>query len=206
MVGRLLNYLTIWRPGFVPASKDTYPLSERDPKLYPMPISKLLDIEEAAKIASWWRSFGAKVVLACGCFDLLHPGHVRLLRYACEHGRILFVGINSDKSVQLIKGMYAPIVSQWARAEMLAGLEVVKHIVIFDAPTPWVLLDALQPDVYVKGADYEKQELPELQDLTRPPKVVFAPYHPAFSTSAVRSHIAGLGWPGPYRAWPRSQE
>lgn len=131
---------------------------------------------------------------------------MRLLRYARQEGRILFVGINSDKSVQLLKSPYAPAVSQWARAEMLAALDAVGQVIIFDAPTPWVLLDALQPDVYVKGAEYEEQVLPELQDLTRPPKVVFAPYHPGFSTSELRCHINRLGGTGPYRAWPRSQE
>ena len=171
-----------------------------------MPIPKLLDLEEAAHVSELWQRFGAKVVLVCGCFDLLHPGHIRLLKYARMEGRILIVGINSDRSASKLKGEDRPILSAWVRAEILAGLDAVTHVVVFDDPHPGRVLAALRPDVYVKGADYRETTLPELLDQSHIPKIVYAPYHTDFSTTALLKHIdrnqnrisPHLPWPQPY--------
>ncbi len=107
------------------------------------------------------RTAGQRVVFTNGCFDLLHPGHIAGLRAARALGDILVVGLNSDESVRELKGTSRPVMSEGARAEMLAELRCVDHVVIFTDSAPTALLQALRPDVYVKGADWEGKPLPE---------------------------------------------
>lgn len=106
-----------------------------------------------------WRAAGLSVVFTNGCFDLLHIGHVTLLDEARREGDRLVVGINSDASVQRLKGPSRPIVPEHARARVLAGLAAVDAVVIFDEPTPLELMMALRPDVIVKGGDYVADEI-----------------------------------------------
>jgi len=105
------------------------------------------------------RRDGAKVVFTNGCFDLLHPGHVRYLAAARDRGDVLVVGVNSDRSVRTLKGPGRPVQSEAARAEVLAALAAVDHVVVFDAPTPIDLILALEPDVLAKGADWAADEI-----------------------------------------------
>ena len=107
------------------------------------------------------RANGEKVVLANGCFDLLHVGHVRYLEAARAEGDILIVGINSDDSVRVIKGEGRPLMPAAERAEILSALSVVDHIVIFDSPTVEPLIETLRPDVHAKGTDYTTNTVPE---------------------------------------------
>ena len=100
------------------------------------------------------RAAGARVVFTNGCFDLLHPGHVRYLAAARALGDVLVVGLNSDASVRRLKGPPRPVLCVPVRAEVLAGLAAVDHLIVFDADTPWALIAALAPDVLVKGADW----------------------------------------------------
>lgn len=117
------------------------------PKLLPLPALR-------RRLASLRRR-GQRVVFTNGVFDLLHPGHVRYLRGAKRLGDLLVVGLNSDKSVRRLgKGADRPLVRQRDRAEVLAALEMVDYVVIFDADTPYELIRALQPDVLVKGGDW----------------------------------------------------
>ncbi len=102
---------------------------------------------------------GKRVVFTNGCFDLLHPGHVRYLALARARGDLLVVGLNSDRSVRALKGPGRPVQSAAARAEVLAALAAVDHVVVFDAPTPRKLIEALEPDVLVKGADWREEEI-----------------------------------------------
>ncbi len=102
---------------------------------------------------------GKKVVFTNGCFDLLHPGHVRYLAAARARGDVLVVAINSDRSVRALKGPGRPVQQQEARAEVLAALEAVDHVVVFDAPTPIDTILALEPDVLAKGADWAADEI-----------------------------------------------
>lgn len=101
------------------------------------------------------------IVFTNGCFDILHVGHVRYLQAARKLGDVLVLGLNSDTSVQALKGPTRPINSQADRAEVLAGLEAVDYIVIFDEITAERLVAAVKPDIYVKGGDYVVENLPE---------------------------------------------
>ena len=96
-----------------------------------------------------------RLVFTNGCFDLLHVGHIRYLQAARELGDALLLGLNSDSSVRAIKGPSRPLVPQAERAEVLAALQCVDFVVIFDEPTAENLVEALQPDIYVKGGDYK---------------------------------------------------
>jgi len=106
-----------------------------------------------------WR--GQRIVLANGCFDLLHVGHVRYLEGARREGDVLVVGINSDASERLLKGDGRPILPAQARAALVAALAVVDYVVIFDEPNVEALLTALRPHVHAKGTDYTVETVPE---------------------------------------------
>jgi rfaE bifunctional protein nucleotidyltransferase chain/domain len=100
------------------------------------------------------RRRGKAIVFTNGCFDIIHAGHVRYLSKAKELGDILIVGLNSDSSVKKIKGDMRPIVPQRERAEVLSAIEVIDYIVIFNESTPIKLIEAIEPDILVKGADW----------------------------------------------------
>jgi D-beta-D-heptose 7-phosphate kinase/D-beta-D-heptose 1-phosphate adenosyltransferase len=100
------------------------------------------------------RSLGRKLVFTNGCFDILHPGHVDYLGFARSQGDALVVGMNSDASVRRIKGPSRPIVPEADRAKVLAGLESVDYVVLFDEDEPAALIAVLLPDVLVKGEDW----------------------------------------------------
>jgi D-beta-D-heptose 7-phosphate kinase/D-beta-D-heptose 1-phosphate adenosyltransferase len=100
-----------------------------------------------------------KVVFTNGCFDILHAGHVRYLKKARSLGDVLVVGLNSDSSVRAIKGETRPIVPGKERAEVLAALECVDYVVLFNGPTPLKLIEALKPDVLAKGADWAAKDI-----------------------------------------------
>jgi D-beta-D-heptose 7-phosphate kinase/D-beta-D-heptose 1-phosphate adenosyltransferase len=97
---------------------------------------------------------GKKIVFTNGCFDLLHVGHLHVLREAKKLGNVLIVALNSDRSVRKIKGPERPIVSESERAELIAALEMVDYVTLFDEPDPIPLLREIQPDVLVKGGDW----------------------------------------------------
>ena len=109
---------------------------------------------------------GARVVLANGCFDVLHVGHVRYLAGARELGDVLVVGINSDDQVRRLKGPNRPILPAGERAEIVAALESVSYVTVFEEPTVEELLLALKPDVHAKGTDYTEDSVPE-RDVVR---------------------------------------
>jgi rfaE bifunctional protein nucleotidyltransferase chain/domain len=104
---------------------------------------------------------GKVVVLANGCFDLFHAGHIRYLRAAKAKGDILVVAINSDRSVRRLKGMGRPILGQRERAEILSSFSFVDYVTVFGEPTVSKVLLALKPDIHVKGSDYTKETVPE---------------------------------------------
>lgn len=107
------------------------------------------------------RQAGARVVLANGCFDILHAGHVRYLAGAKAMGDLLVVGVNSDQRVRALKGPGRPIMPAAERAEIVAALEPVDLVTIFDEPTVEALLLVLKPDVHAKGTDYTEETVPE---------------------------------------------
>ncbi|NLY76292.1 MAG: adenylyltransferase/cytidyltransferase family protein [Firmicutes bacterium] len=114
-----------------------------------------------------WRAAGQKIVLTNGCFDLIHVGHLRTFREAKKLGDILIVGINSDQSVQSLKGPTRPIISENERAELVAALKPVDHVIIFEELNVSDLLELVRPDYYVKGGDYSLETLPERDAIVR---------------------------------------
>ncbi len=120
---------------------------------------KICTLEELEQHVRRRREQGQRIVLTNGCFDLLHLGHVRYLQEAAQEGDCLIVAINSDHSVRKLKGPERPLFDQQTRAAMLAALEAVDFVVIFDEPTPHRILERLKPDVLVKGGTYTREEI-----------------------------------------------
>ena len=121
---------------------------------------KVVNRQELAELLRRPRG-GKIVVFTNGCFDILHVGHVRALEAARAFGDILVVGVNSDASVQRLKGPKRPIVPQRERAEMVAALGMVSYVIIFDEDLPNESIAVLEPDVHVKGGDYDVEAMPE---------------------------------------------
>ena len=117
-------------------------------------MGAVLDRGDLVALRADWRRSGDRVVFTNGCFDLLHPGHVRLLERARAHGSRLVVAINSDESVRGLKGPTRPILPEGERAATLASFAAVDAVTVFGEGTPHALLEALLPDVLVKGADW----------------------------------------------------
>jgi D-beta-D-heptose 7-phosphate kinase/D-beta-D-heptose 1-phosphate adenosyltransferase len=158
-----------------------------------MPMSALSKVMTAEKLAARLdeaRKSGKKVVFTNGCFDILHAGHVRYLAAAGAEGDLLVVGMNSDASVRLIKGDKRPVVRQEYRAEVLASLGCVDYVVLFDATQPLELIQALKPDVLVKGADWTPETIVG-SDFVRSNggKVVRISLVPEISTSCIIEKI-----------------
>lgn len=133
-----------------------------------------------------------RIVFTNGCFDLLHPGHVRLLNQARALGDVLVLGLNSDASVRELKGPARPINSYANRAEVVAGLASVDYVIEFDAPTPIDLIRMVQPDVLVKGGDYKISEIVGNELVSaRGGQVIALDFHKGHSTTRLASKIAG---------------
>ena len=119
-----------------------------------MPGKKLLTATALARRLAILRRQGKRIVFTNGCFDLIHPGHVRYLRKARQLGDVLVVALNSDASVRRLKGPTRPLVPQRDRCEVMAALEMVDYVTVFNDNTPYKLIARLQPDVLVKGGDW----------------------------------------------------
>jgi D-glycero-beta-D-manno-heptose 1-phosphate adenylyltransferase len=117
--------------------------------------------EEAGTLAARLRADGKRVVLANGCFDLLHVGHVRYLSAARALGDVLFVGLNSDAAVRRLKGLGRPLMPAVERVELLRALRAVDHVVVFDEDTADRLVGLVRPTVHAKGTDYTEATVPE---------------------------------------------
>ena len=136
---------------------------------------------------------GKKVVFTNGCFDILHLGHIRYLYEAKKCGDYLVVGLNSDASVKIIKGENRPVISEQARAELLAALCFVDGVVLFDEEHPLALIRHLQPQVLVKGADWEEADIIGADLITKQGgEVIRIPLIPHCSTSDIIRRIADL--------------
>ncbi len=148
-------------------------------------MGRVLDRDELLAECRRWKEGSQKTVFTNGCYDLLHPGHIRLLERARSLGDRLIVAINSDSSVQGLKGPSRPIIRQHERAELLASLEAVDAVTIFDEETPCDLLSLLLPDVLVKGADWSHwiagREIVEAAG----GQVLALPLEPDFSTTGI---------------------
>lgn len=154
------------------------------------PTGKILTRDEMAARAASWRMSGKRIVFTNGCFDLLHAGHLSLLNGAARLGDVLVLAINSDASVRRLKGSERPLVSQAERAALLAALECVDAVTIFDEDTPLETLQQVRPHVLVKGADYKVDEVVgrELVESSGG-RVALVPLLPEKSTSALVERI-----------------
>ena len=144
-----------------------------------------------AALLEQWRAAGNSIVFTNGVFDLLHPGHIAQLRAARQQGDVLVVGLNSDASVKLqAKGEDRPILDQAARRQILEELRCVDGVAVFDEETPLELISQIQPDVLVKGADYQGLEVVG-RDIVeaRGGRVVLVPLVAGYSTSALIGRI-----------------
>jgi D-glycero-beta-D-manno-heptose 1-phosphate adenylyltransferase len=114
---------------------------------------------EFQRLLNYWRYKNKKTVFTNGCFDILHRGHIEYITKAATLGNIVIIGLNTDSSVKRLKGEKRPINEEYSRALMLASLRYVDAVVMFDEDTPFDLIEAIQPDVLVKGGDYKAEEI-----------------------------------------------
>ena len=158
------------------------------------PDGKLLARHDLAARAATWRSAGKRIVFTNGCFDLLHAGHLALLAHAARLGDVLVLAINSDASVRRLKGPQRPLVPQAERAALLAALTYVDAVTIFEEDTPLAVLQAVRPDVLVKGGDYQASEVVghELVEAGGG-RVEIVPLMPERSTTSLVERIRGSG-------------
>ena len=153
---------------------------------------KLFTLEEAVQVRNRPEYMSRKVVLTNGCFDLLHPGHIYFLREAAKLGSQLWVALNGDPSVQELKGLQRPILSEDFRAYSLAALDCVTGIFLFQTPRLHAEIEAFKPDIYVKAGDYDMDSLDagERRSLDQSgAQINFLPYLKGFSTTELISKI-----------------
>lgn len=129
--------------------------------------NKILPLEPLALRLAEHKNRGERIVLANGCFDVLHVGHARYLQGARREGDVLVVAVNSDQGVRSLKGAGRPILPAEARARLVAGLAAVGYVVLFDEPDVTRLLSILRPDVHAKGTDYTAETVPERETARR---------------------------------------
>ena len=154
--------------------------------------------ERLLELRTDWRRAGAVVVFTNGCFDVLHPGHVRFLKQARTRGTVLVVGVNSDASVRAVKGPGRPLVPQEDRAAVIAAIGCVDAVTIFEEPTPARLIAALEPDVLVKGGDWPVEQIVGAAEvLKRGGRVFSIPLVPGYSTSGLLERILAAHRPAP---------
>jgi len=120
---------------------------------------KILNLSEAQALVARWQGDGEKVVFTNGCFDIVHLGHIDYLEKARAMGDRLVLGLNTDASVSRLKGPLRPVVNEQARARLMAALSFVDTVILFDEQTPLQLIEALGPDILVKGDDYSVENI-----------------------------------------------
>lgn len=154
-------------------------------------MAAILSLAELQSEREILRQQGRRVVFTNGCFDLLHPGHVRYLQQARALGDVLIVALNSDRSVRELKGENRPILRQDERAEVMAALACVDYVTIFDGPTPRTVIAALLPDVLVKGGDWGVEAIVGREEVEAAGgQVLSLPFVDGCSTSDVIQRIA----------------
>ena len=158
-----------------------------------MHLNKIKTLNAAIDECNRIKGLGKRVVFTNGCFDILHPGHIRYLYSAKELGDFLVVALNSDHSVRIIKGPKRPILGEEARAELLAALECVDLVLIFDEDNPLRVISDLLPDILVKGGDWAEDEIIGADMVKkRGGEVKRVPFVTGFSTTEIITKIAAL--------------
>src|SRR5215469_11337126 len=157
-------------------------------------MGKIVSQEELARLAAREKRAGRRVVFTNGCFDLIHPGHVRCLAEARALGDVLIVAVNSDRSVRGNKGPERPLVPERDRAEVLAALASVDYVTIFDEPTPRDLIARVLPSILVKGADWALDQVAGHEEVEAAGgRVVSIPLAPGYSTTNLVQRIRKTG-------------
>ncbi|MDP3928771.1 MAG: D-glycero-beta-D-manno-heptose 1-phosphate adenylyltransferase [Bacteroidota bacterium] len=137
-----------------------------------------------------WRQNQKKIVFTNGCFDILHRGHVDYLAKAADLGDVLIIGVNTDQSVSTIKGAHRPIQDQESRMQILASLAFVDAVILFGEATPYELIKLVQPDVLVKGSDYQAQNIVGYDIVSaKGGEIKTLDFIPGYSTSAIEAKI-----------------
>jgi len=156
-------------------------------------MDKIKHLDELKELCNQWKKNRETIVFTNGCFDIIHPGHVRYLEKAKALGDRLVVGLNSDQSVARIKGPSRPIMDEKSRAEVLAALSSTSAIIIFEEDTPYRLIEELQPQVLVKGGDWAPHEIIGADIVQKGGgKVEVIPYVEGFSTTSIISKVLRL--------------
>lgn len=152
-------------------------------------MGRYYEREELIRARAEWKRAGKKVVFTNGCYDLLHPGHIRLLERARSLGDVLILALNSDSSVQRLKGPSRPLIPQAERVELALSLEPVDAVTVFDEDTPRELIAALLPDVLVKGADWAHFIAGREEVEAAGGQVLAVPLEPGYSTTSIVDQI-----------------
>ncbi len=153
--------------------------------------NKITDFESVAEKAGLWSASNKKIVFTNGVFDLLHLGHIDYLSKAKDEGDILIVGVNSDFSARRLgKGSSRPITNEESRSTIIASLEFVDAVVLFDQDTPYELIKLIQPDILVKGSDYKPQDIVGYDIVTAKGGIIKTiEFLPGYSTSLIEKKI-----------------
>jgi len=152
--------------------------------------NKIMTLEQAKARISAWKVLGKTVAFTNGCFDILHPGHLYSIGQAAKEADYLIVGLNSDASIQRLKGPERPINSTDSRALVIANLVLVDAVVVFEQDTPYELITALLPDVLVKGGDYTIETIVGAKEvIANGGKVIINPIVEGFSTTNIIEKI-----------------
>jgi D-beta-D-heptose 7-phosphate kinase/D-beta-D-heptose 1-phosphate adenosyltransferase len=151
---------------------------------------KLKSLDELTAIAAAARQQGKTVVFTNGCFDILHRGHVHILRQAKAAGDLLIVALNSDRSVREIKGDKRPVLAETDRVELIGALEMVDYVVVFDEAEPTRLIAAIKPNVLAKGGDWSRDKVVGAELVERNGgRIAVIPYLKGYSTSEIIERI-----------------
>lgn len=151
---------------------------------------KIMGAQQLSESVASWRNEGKKIVFTNGCFDIVHPGHIAYLAEASGQGDVLIVGINTDESVKKIKGENRPVNDMFSRSQLLASFFFVDAIVSFGEDTPINLINTVQPDVLVKGGDYDIETIVGAREtLERGAEVKILSFLPGYSSTSIIEKI-----------------
>jgi len=150
----------------------------------------IFGLEFLMKNIDQWKNENKKIVFTNGCFDLIHLGHIELLARSSDLGDVLIIGVNSDSSIQKLKGENRPIIEEDSRVKQLAALEFVDAIVLFHEDTPQKLIEKIKPDVITKGGDYKAENVVGNEIVTQQNgQVVIIPLTQGYSTTSILKKI-----------------
>jgi|SRR5688572_29700857 len=158
--------------------------------LTPPALSKIHPLKDLEQIIDTWKQRGEEIVFTNGCFDILHAGHIQYLEAAAQKGDRLIVALNSDDSVKKLKGELRPINVLNSRMYIVASLQCVDAVVSFEEDTPINVINALKPDILVKGGDYKKEDIVGAEEMESwGGSVEVIPFVEGFSTTKIESKI-----------------